>query len=160
MFSYIPKDCCNFFCFSFWHPSHSLKSSKPFPSYSQNPLSSARIKQLKIAQQTLIKPLTPRSDEHLISLTISPLDQTLRSPKSRNCHWLKLWIVKLILLLDSLEKTENSGENMHLGSRAERVNLAVDWHPTQWGLVEEYGKLLGPSCKQRALSCSTTIKAG
>ena len=33
--------------FGFWHPSHQLKSPKPFLSYSQNPLYSTRIKQLK-----------------------------------------------------------------------------------------------------------------
>ena len=36
---------------------------------------------------------------------------------------------------------ENSVENMHPDFRAERVNLAVDWHPTQWELKAEYVKI-------------------
>ena len=32
---------------------------------------------------------------------------------------------------------ENSVENMHPDFRAERVNLAIDWHPTQWELEVE-----------------------
>ena len=34
----------------------------------------------------------------------------------------------------------NSVENMHTDFRAERVNLAIDWHPTQWELKTEYRK--------------------
>ena len=34
----------------------------------------------------------------------------------------------------------NSVENMHTDFRAERVNLAIDWHPTQWELKAEYRK--------------------
>ena len=31
-------------------------------------------------------------------------------------------------------------ENMHTDFRAERVNLEIDWHPSQWELKAEYSK--------------------
>ena len=34
----------------------------------------------------------------------------------------------------------NSVENMHTDFRAERVNLEIDWHPSQWELKAEYSK--------------------
>ena len=34
----------------------------------------------------------------------------------------------------------NIVENMHTDFRAERVNLEIDWHPTQWELKAEYRK--------------------